>query len=132
MARLSIVILVAHLVLAGGSNIAVAEVSIVQRSGGTAGTMTHLGDETHIYPDAHGNTGPVADPTRPAPIFGGPHGETAAGPLTPYGTPAPPSGLTPAPILPFSPNRALVPPPPAAPSITPPGAGPSSGGRFGR
>jgi hypothetical protein len=132
MARVTVILLATQFLVTGASGIAAADASIVQRSDGTAGTITHLGDDTGIYSDAHGNTGPLINPGNPAPASGGPHGDATAGHLTPFGTPAPPSNLTPAPVLPFNPNRSLAPPQPLAPSTASPSFGPSSGGRFGR
>jgi hypothetical protein len=94
--------------------------------------MTHLGDNVGIYSDAHGNAGPVIDPSNPAPSSGGPHGDTATGRITPFGTPAPPSNLTPAPVLPLRPNQPPAPLQSLPPPIAPPGSSSSSGGRFGR
>jgi hypothetical protein len=132
MVRPAAIVLATQLFVIGATRIAAADVSVVQRSDGTAGTITHLGDNVGIYSDAHGNTGPVINPSGPVPSAGGPHGDTATERITPFGTPAPPSNLTPAPVLPFNPNRPLVPPQPSAPSTPPPSFGPSSGGRFGR
>jgi hypothetical protein len=47
-----------------------------------------------------------------------PRGRTPAPPdpaVTLFGTPSPPSHLTPAPVLPFTPNRLLMPQPPTPP-----------------
>ena len=48
---------------------------------------------------------------------------------TPFGSPLPPSQLTPAPVLPLNPNRALTPSPSTPSSSAPPFSG---GGRAGR
>jgi hypothetical protein len=111
---------------------ALAEVGAVSRSDGTGGKLTQLGDDFGIYSDSHGNTGPVIQPARPSP---GPHGNVATEVLTPFGTPVPPNNLTPAPVLPISPNR----PPPVQQSVAPSPSAPQQGfrapggsGRFGR
>lgn len=112
-----------------------AQTSIVQHRDGTSSTITHLGEDVGIRSDAHGNGGPVTGlgiPSSPGTI---PHGDTKSGTITTFGTPAPPNNLTPAPVLPFNPNRPLMPQPssPASPSGSSPGFGaPGGGGRFGR
>ena len=115
------------------AGISLAEVSLVQHRDRTAGTITHLGDDTGIHSDSHRNTGPVTSSGGLLPPLSGPHENTQSGSVTPFGTPAPPSNLTPAPVLPFHPNRPLAPLQPSAPSSTPPpGLGSFNGGRFGR
>jgi hypothetical protein len=58
------------------------------------------------------------------PALGVPQGDPSPRTTTPFGGPLPPSQLTPAPMLPFNPNRSLM------PSASPP---PYSGsGRLGR
>jgi hypothetical protein len=115
------------------ADISLAEVGLIQHRDGTAGTITHLGDDISIHSDSHGNTGPATSSGGNSPSFNGPHEDTQSGLVTPFGTPAPPNNLTPAPVLPFHPNRPPVPPQPSAPSsTTPPGLGSSNGGRFGR
>ena len=104
-----------------------AQTSIQQYRDGASSTITHLGDDVGIRSDAHGNGGPVTGldlPSSPGTI---PHGDTKSGTVTTFGTPTPPNNLTPAPVLPFNPNRPLM------PQSTAP-ASPSSGGggRFGR
>lgn len=126
------------LVLAGG--LAHAQISVFQSSDGTSGTITHLGDSISIYSDSHGNTGTITN------LGGGfqsysfmsPHGVTSTGTITTFGSPEPPSNLTPAPVLPFTPNGTLMPQSRAAPvapfsSGSPSAFGSSGGGgRFGR
>lgn len=129
---LIIIVLAAQLLVTGGSGIAAAEVSVLQRSDGTTGTITQLGDNVGFYSDAHGNTGPVIMPGGPAPSLSGPHGDPVTGRMIPFGAPMPPSNLTPSPVLPFRPNQPLAPQQPPPPSAAPPGFGFSDGGRFGR
>ncbi|MDO9117407.1 MAG: hypothetical protein Q7U39_05585 [Nitrospira sp.] len=104
-----------------------AESRIVQNHDGTSGHLSHLGDDIGIYSDPHGNQTIVTKPGTESPIGLQPHGETESGNRSTFGTPLPPNNLTPAPILPLSPNRALS-PAPSPNSHTPP----SGGGRFGR
>lgn len=116
------------------SGVSLAEVSLVQHRDGTTGTITPLGEDTGLYADPHGNTGPVVKPGN-VPSALAPHGDTQAGLLTPFGTPLPPNNLTPPPVLPLPPNRPLIPHQPPAParSAPPSGFGPAGGsGRFGR
>jgi hypothetical protein len=123
-----------------GGGIVHAQISVYQNSDGTSGTITHLGEDISIYSDSHGNTGTITN-------FGGgfqsysftsPQGGTTTGSITTFGSPAPPNNLTPAPVLPFTPNGTLMPQPRAAP-VVPFSSGSSSafgspggGGRFGR
>ncbi len=117
-----------------------AQISVFQSSDGTSGTITQLGDNFAIYSDSHGNTGTITN------LGGGFQsysftsflGETMTGTMTTFGLPAPPNNLTPAPILPFDPNGALMPQRRIAPVVPfSPGpafgsGSPSGGGRFGR
>lgn len=104
-----------------------AESRIVQNHDGTSGRLSHLGDDIGIYSDPHGNQTIVTKPGTESPIGLQPHGETESGNRSMFGTPLPPNNLTPAPILPLSPNRALSPAP--SPNNHTPSSG---GGRFGR
>ena len=117
-----------------------AQISVFQSSDGTSGTITHLGDSFSIYSDSHGNTGTITN------LGGGfqsysytsPQGGTTTGSITTFGSPVPPSNLTPAPVLPFTPNGTLMPQPRVAPVVPFSSGGPSAigspggGGRFGR
>lgn len=104
-----------------------AKGGVVQHRDGTSGRLSPLGDDIGIYSDPHGNHTIVTKPGTESPIGLRPHVETETGNRSSFGTPLPPNNLTPAPVLPFNPNRALS---PAAP---PNGYTPSSGsGRFGR
>jgi len=128
----------AWLVLGGA--IAEAQVSIFQSSDGTSGTITHLGDSYSIYSDSHGNSGTITN------LGGGfqsysftnPQGGTTTGTITTFGSPEPPNNLTPAPVLPFTPNGSLMPQSRAAPAVpffsggTSPFGSSGGGGRFGR
>ena len=54
----------------------------------------------------------------PPPALTAPEGDLSSRAATPFGGPMPPNHLTPAPVLPFNPNRSLV-PAPSAPSHPP-------------
>jgi hypothetical protein len=77
--------------------------------------------------------------SQPSP-FTPPQGDVSMPATTPFGTPLPPNQLTPAPVLPFSPNRSLIPssvapshPPNPARAETRANPSPYSGsGRLGR
>jgi len=107
--------------------ISLAESRHMQNRDGTSGRLSHLGDDIGIYSDPHGNQTIVTKPGAESPLGLRPHGETESGNRSAFGTPLPPNNLTPAPILPFYPNRAL------SPASPPNSHTPSSGGsRFGR
>jgi len=103
----------------------------------TAG-LSQAGSAGHIEPldGTQGVTRSVNEPGSPSERGPLPHGESYlprgmpqgdASPrtTTPFGGPLPPNQLTPAPVLPFNPNRSLMPSASAPP--------PSSGsGRLGR
>ena len=59
---------------------------------------------------------PHGEPRLPA--LGVPQSDPSPRTTTPFGSPLPPSQLTPAPVLPFNPNRSLM-PSPSAPSHPP-------------
>lgn len=104
----------------------------VQQSDGTAGTISPLGQGEAIYSDPHGTKNPShLGSGLPPHSFSAPHGATP-GALTPFGTPAPPNLLTPAPLLPLHP-KGMTTPQPQAPVMprSPSPFGPS-GGRPGR
>jgi hypothetical protein len=113
--------------LALSAVIGLAESRSIQNHDGTSGRLSHLGDDIGIYSDPHGNQTIVAKPGTESPIGLRPHGETESGNRSSFGTPLPPNNLTPAPVLPFNPNRALSPAP--SPNSHTPSSG---GGRFGR
>lgn len=111
-----------------------ADPAIVRGADGMQGTLTDLGGGTALYRTPHGGLAPVdvgpdghqvipeggrQDPVRPAI-------------RTPFGTPLPPSNLTPAPVLPFAPHGTIIPQPSSPPQIPAPGAGPRSGSTRGR
>jgi len=104
---------------------ALAQVGMVQGRDGHAGTLSDLGNGIGITSDPHGPT--IVDPAPNLPTAG-PHGPRDDRRVTPFGTPTPPNGLTAPPVLPFTPNGALL-PPASSPPIPRPGSSP---GRFGR
>jgi hypothetical protein len=92
---------------------ALGNTGIVRHPDGTAGTITTIDDRTGVYFDSHGDTRPLI---LPGGMMSDPHGGTPPSAVAPsFGTPSPPSHLTPAPILPFHPNRPLMPPPAVVP-----------------
>ena len=80
------------------------------------GGLSQAGTEGRIEPldGAHNlATPPTERPETRQPVIANDAGRPPAG--TPFGAPLPPSQLTPAPVLPFHPNRSLT-PSPGAPS----------------
>lgn len=87
------------------------------------GTITDLGNGVGIRSDPHGQGGSSIAPTESStPLSPGPQDNANQRVVTPFGSPQPPNQLTPAPVLPFHPNRPIM------PQSTPH----SGGGRFGR
>ena len=96
------------------------------------GGFSHAGNEGRIEPlDGMHSLGVASTgkehPQAPQGVAPNDAGRPSAG--TPFGEPLPPSHLTPAPVLPFNPNRALM-PSPHSPSPSAPGF--PGGGRSGR
>ena len=104
----------------------------------TAG-LSQAGSAGHIEPldGTQGVTRSVNEPGSPSergplphgesslPVLGMPQGDASPRTTTPFGGPLPPNQLTPAPVLPFNPNRSLMPSASAPPPY-------SSSGRLGR
>lgn len=103
-------------VLLSGGDAAAQGISIMQGSDGTSGTIMDLGGGFRSYSDSHGNMGTIMD------LGGGfqtyqftsPRGNLQSGtmmtlPSPNSSVPATPYGLTPAPVLPFSPRGPLMP-----------------------
>lgn len=120
-------------------------ISIIQGSDGTSGTVMELGNGFRTYSDSHGNMGTIMD------LGGGfqtyqftsPHGGMQSGTILTLPSPrssfdTPPAGLTPAPVLPFTPRGPLMPREQMAPVVPlTPNTGTfntfgNSGGRLGR
>ncbi len=119
------VIFTCQTLLAG---ICLAESGIVRNRDGTIGRLSPLGNDLGIYSDPHGNQTIITKPGTESPVGLRPHGELENGNRSSFGTPLSPNHLTPAPVLPFHPNRALSPQTPSPSSQAPAGGT----GRFGR
>ena len=108
-----------------------AETALHRGTDGVDGVLIELGQGVTLYADAHGTNGPVIRlPSAPSGgSITGPHGQRMPGLATPFGTPIPPSNLTPAPRLPYDPQGTVIPQPsrPPVPLWTP-GQGPSTPG----
>lgn len=92
--------------------------------------LSQADSATHVEPldgtqslTAPGGIRPGDDARVPAPA--GPQGPLPPRTTTPFGAPSPPNQLTPAPVLPFHPNRPLMP----SPSAPAPYSGGGHGGR---
>ena len=89
------------------------------------------GSPGHVEPldGAQSATSSLSEPRIPAPLSPPmavvPQGDLSPRVTSPSGGPLPPNQLTPAPVLPFNPNRSLM-PSPSAPASS------SGSGRFGR
>ncbi len=90
--------------------------SIIQGSDGTSGTVLDLGGGFRSYSDSHGNMGTIMDLGGGFQTyqFSSPHGGLQSGTILTLPPPnsglnAPPAGLTPAPILPFTPRGSIMP-----------------------
>ncbi|MBI5777541.1 MAG: hypothetical protein HY444_09135 [Nitrospirae bacterium] len=131
--------------LLSGEDVAAQGISIIQGSDGTSGTVMELGNGFRTYSDSHGNMGTIMD------LGGGfqtyqftsPHGGMQSGTILTFPSPnssfnSPPAGLTPAPVLPFTPRGPLMPREQMAPVVPlTPNTGTfntfgNGGGRFGR
>jgi hypothetical protein len=98
------------------------EIAGVKSPKGNPGTLRDLGNGLGIPSDPH-EPGESRGIPREFPVPSpGSHGDANERFVTPFGSPQPPNQLTPAPLLPFHPNR------PPAPPTTPP----SGSGRFNR
>ena len=114
-----------------------AQISVFQGSDGTSGTIVDLGNGFRTYSDSHGNSGTIIDLGGGFQTyqFSSPQGGSQSGTITTFGPPTPPSGITPAPILPFTPHSPVMPREqvaPAAPFAPSSAFGNSSGGFRGR
>jgi hypothetical protein len=123
-------------------------ISIIQGSDGTSGTITDLGGGFRSFSDSRGNMGTILDLGGGFQTyqFSSPHGGLPSGTILTLPSPRstfdnPPAGLTPAPVLPFTPRGPLLPREQAAPVVPLTPSAPSTGtfnalggngGRFGR
>ena len=131
--------------LLSAGNAGAQGISIIQGSDGTSGTVMELGNGFRTYSDSHGNMGTIMD------LGGGfqtyqftsPHGSMQSGTILTLPSPrssfdTPPAGITPAPVLPFTPRGPLMPREQMAPVVPlTPNTGTfntfgNGGGRFGR
>ena len=131
--------------LLSAGNAGAQGISIIQGSDGTSGTVMELGNGFRTYSDSHGNMGTIMD------LGGGfqtyqftsPHGGMQSGTILTLPSPrssfdTPPAGITPAPVLPFTPRGPLMPREQMAPVVPlTPNTGTfntfgNGGGRFGR
>ena len=103
-------------VLLSVEQVAAQGISIIQGSDGTSGTVMDFGNGFRTYSDSRGTTGTIMD------LGGGfqtfqftsPHGGQQSGTILSLPSPrsgfnTPPAGLTPAPVLPFTPRGTLMP-----------------------
>lgn len=102
-----------------------AQISVFQGSDGTSGTIVDLGNGFRTYSDSHGNMGTIMDLGGGFQTyqFSSPQGGSQSGTITTFGSPTPPSNITPAPILPFTPRSPVMPREQVAPAAP---FGPSS------
>lgn len=127
-----------------------AQMSIIQGSDGTSGTVMDLGGGIRSYSDSHGTMGTIMDLGGGFQTyqFSSPHGGMQSGTILTLPAPnssfnTPPAGLTPAPILPFTPRGPIMPREQIAPVVPLTPLTPNTGtfntfgngggvGRFGR
>ena len=117
---------------------ALAQISIIQGSDGTSGTIVDLGGGFHSYSDSHGNMGTIVDLGGGFQTFqfSAPHGGLHSGTIlalpapSPVSPPPPPTDFASAPVLPFTPKGPLMPREQAVPPV--PFAPAYGSGRFGR
>ena len=107
-----------------GMDVSAQGLSIVQGSDGTSGTIVDLGGGFRSYSDSHGNRGTIMDLGGGLQTyqFSSPQGGLRSGTILTL--PAPhsnagtaPSGMTPAPVLPFIPKGPLMPREQVAPIV---------------
>jgi hypothetical protein len=87
-----------------------------------AGGLSQAGNTTRLEPldgtqsvtgsaTEPANRGPLLPRDAQPPALATPQGDSSSRAVTPFGGPLPPNQLTPAPVLPFNPNRSLMPSP---------------------
>ncbi|MGH7166508.1 MAG: hypothetical protein ACREIS_13405 [Nitrospiraceae bacterium] len=122
--RISMVGVLAGILLALGSPVS-AQISIIQGSDGSSGTVTDLGNGFWVYSDSHGNTGTILDlgGGLQSYQFSSPEGRGQSGTILNLGSPAdstpsrPPQNSTSPYSLPSKPYGPLVTPSqPSAPT----------------
>jgi hypothetical protein len=89
-----------------------AQMTIIQGSDGTSGTVIDLGNGFSTYSDSHGNTGTIIDLGGGFQTFqfSSPGGQSRSGSAVTFGAPTPPEGLAPALILPIRPHGPMLQP----------------------
>lgn len=97
------------------------ESSLFQGQDGSAGRIHSLDGGIGIYSDPHGNIGAVLEPAEGTvrSQVRTPQGDLKPGAV--IGAPPHPAGLTPPPVLPFTPHGPLMPRELAPPQASPPG-----------
>ncbi|MGH7166821.1 MAG: hypothetical protein ACREIS_14985 [Nitrospiraceae bacterium] len=137
--RISMVGVLVGILLAFGNPVG-AQISIIQGSDGTSGTVTDLGNGFRIYSDSHGNTGTILDLGGGIQSyqFSSPEGRGQSGTILNLGPPAgsgpptPPQHSTSPYPLPYKPYGPLVTPSqPSAPMTPGPSFGNPGGGTWG-
>jgi len=120
-----------------GTDVSAQGLSIIQGSDGTSGTVVDLGGGFRSYSDSHGNRGTIMDLGGGFQTyqFSSPHGGLQSGTILSFPAPqsslgTPPAGMTPAPVLPFTPKSPLMPREQLAP-IVPLTSGTGTFNRFG-
>ena len=89
-----------------------AQMTIIQGSDGTSGTVIDLGNGFSTYSDSHGNSGTIVDLGGGFQTFqfSSPGGRTQSGTALSFGDPASPQVVTPALILPIRPHGPILQP----------------------
>jgi hypothetical protein len=89
-----------------------AQMTIIQGSDGTSGTVMDLGNGFRTYSDSHGNTGTIMDLGGgfQSFYFNSPGGRTQSGMALTLGDPAPSEAVAPALILPIRPHGPILQP----------------------
>ena len=89
-----------------------AQMTVIQGSDGTSGTVIDLGNGFRSYSDTHGNMGTIIDLGGGFQTyrFSSPSGQSQSGSVLSFGAPTPPQGITPALILPIRPHGPILQP----------------------
>jgi hypothetical protein len=89
-----------------------AQITVIQGSDGTSGTVVDLGSGISTYSDSHGNMGTIIDLGGGIQTFqfNSPGGPSQSGSAATFGAPTPPQLVTPALILPIRPHGPILQP----------------------
>ncbi len=89
-----------------------AQMTIIQGSDGTSGTVIDLGNGFSTYSDSHGNSGTIVDLGGGFQTyqFSSPGGQSQSGSVLSFSAPTPPQVVTPAIILPIRPHGPILQP----------------------